>query len=270
MLMWAVTCAGVALLGWPRPPSSGRIRKLVVTAIPVTGPALLRRPDALLLALAAVAGWLLLGPGGAVAAGLAAGTGWWRWRARRALHSKLAAYDGLADALRALVLELRAGAHPADAAESVAVDAHPQAALPMRAIAGTARLGGDVGRALAGSAVTVPSLSRALGQLVRTWLLVQRHGLPLADVLDAVRRELDERVRFANQVRARMAGPRASALVLALLPAVGVLLGEAMGAGPLRVLAATPSGQVLLAVGVALICAGVAWSARLTEQAVLS
>ncbi len=63
-----------------------------------------------------------------------------------------------------------------------------------------------------------------------------------------------------------MAGPRTSATVLALLPALGVALGEAIGAHPLRML--TGPGQLLLAVGVALLCAGVAWCGRLTGQVV--
>jgi tight adherence protein B len=42
-----------------------------------------------------------------------------------------------------------------------------------------------------------------------------------------------------------------------------------MGANPLRILAMTAAGQVLLVLGVALVCAGVLWSARLTQQAVL-
>jgi tight adherence protein B len=66
-----------------------------------------------------------------------------------------------------------------------------------------------------------------------------------------------------------MAGPRASAAVLAGLPAVGLLLGEAMGVQPLRVLSTTGTGQTLLVVGTGLLCAGVLWSARLTDRAVL-
>jgi tight adherence protein B len=130
----------------------------------------------------------------------------------------------------------------------------------MRAIAAAARLGGD-----AEQAIREPLLAEA----AHAWALAQRHGLPLADVLDAVVQDLDQRARFARQVQARMAGPRASATVLACLPAVGIGLGQAMGANPLRILAMTAAGQVLLVLGVALVCAGVLWSARLTQQAVL-
>jgi tight adherence protein B len=209
-------------------------------------------------------GWLVAGPGGAAAAVLATVTAWRRWRARGELHRSLAAIDGLAEAIHSLVAGLRAGAHPADAAEAAATDARPEAAASMRAIAAAARLDGDVRLAL--GAAGSQTLASALNRVSRAWALAQRHGLPLADILDAAGRDLEQRVRFARQVLARMAGPRTSATVLALLPALGVVLGEAVGARPLHML--TGSGQLLLAIGVALLCAGVAWCGRLTGQVV--
>ncbi|WP_054053841.1 hypothetical protein [Alloactinosynnema sp. L-07] len=64
-----------------------------------------------------------------------------------------------------------------------------------------------------------------------------------------------------------MAGPRASALMLALLPLLALALGESMGAAPIAVLTSSPVGQTLLVIGVALVCAGVTWTARLTGKA---
>jgi tight adherence protein B len=182
----------------------------------------------------------------------------------------LAAVDALTEALRSMVAELRAGAHPATAAESAAVDARPSAAQAMRSIAAAARLDGDIERALAASRAATPTTATVLTQLSRAWTLASRHGLPLAEVLDAVRGDLETRVRFARQVVARMAGPRASAAILALLPTVGLALGEAMGAHPLHILTTTPTGQLLLLTGTTLACAGLTWSARITNQVVLS
>ncbi|WP_158887582.1 type II secretion system F family protein [Amycolatopsis anabasis] len=239
------------------------------------------------------------GPAGAVAAALLVAAGWRQWRLRSRASDAIASARAMAEALRTMVAELRAGAHPAVAAESAATDAPAAAAAAMRAVAGSARLGGDLGAALAaataldaasaGGRTSTPrpatgefrcspstghsgyqalSPAGALGGLTRAWALARRHGLPMAEVLDAVRRDLAATARFADQTRARMAGPRAGAFVLALLPAAGVALGEAMGAHPLRVLTATPPGQALLVIGCALIWAGTAWSARLTEPAV--
>jgi tight adherence protein B len=100
------------------------------------------------------------------------------------------------------------------------------------------------------------------------WSLADRYGIPLADLLDAVRSDTEQRVRFAAEVQARLAGPRATAAVLAGLPLLGLVLGHAVGAAPLRVLSETSAGQGLLVIGTGLVCAGVLWSARLMSGAV--
>jgi len=258
----AVLC--LAVLCWPAMPARSRLHSLH----PTTSRRRYRRPprpsSITLTCTAATAGWLVTGIPGAAAAALATATAQRRWRARRNLQSSLTAIDALAEAIRSLVAALRTGAHPADAAESAAIDAHPTAAAPMRAIAAAARLDGDLPRALAAAVSPTPT---ALTRLSRAWSLAQRHGLPLADVLAAVGRDLDQRARFTRQVLARMAGPRSSATVLALLPALGLALGQVMGAHPLRVLTTTPIGHVLLLLGTAFLCAGITWSGHLTNQA---
>lgn len=269
MVSLTVLLLGLATLSWPTTRCAGRLRRLTAPSAKPRRPRL-PRPTLLVLATTAgVLGFLLAGPGGALAASLATATAWRRWTARRTLRRTMAAVDGLVEALRSLVAELRAGAHPAAAAESAAVDAEPAAAQAMRSIAAAARLDGDIDRALRTHHATTPATTRALTQLAQAWTLVRRHGLALADVLDAVHHDLDTRIRFARQVLARMAGPRTSATILALLPLVGLALGQAMGAHPLHLLTATPSGQLLLLLGTTLICAGLTWTARLTTQVVL-
>ncbi len=261
--MVSLLLLAAALLAWP---SGAALRRLRLLRDRDRRTHALPAPRTVLVAaVAAGAGWLLLGPGGAVAGAVVGAVAWRRWLARREQRDSAAAVDGLVEALQSLVSELAAGAHPADAADRAAADADPAAARAMRAIAGTVRLNGDVDTALTRSALP-PALSDAARQLARAWRLAARHGLPLADVLDAVRHDLDQRARFRRQVHARMAGPRASAAVLAALPLLGIALGEAMGARPLAVLSNTPSGQILLVTGTALICAGLAWSARLTGR----
>ncbi|MGH3761298.1 type II secretion system F family protein [Actinophytocola sp.] len=261
--MLSLVCCAAALLAWPSALATRRLSDL-------TGERRHRRlrpprPSSVTLAATATAaGWALAGLGGAVAAFLVTVTAWRRWRARGELQRALSSVDGLAEAIRSLVAGLRAGAHPAEAAEAAAIDAQPAAAASMRAIAAAARLDGDVHLAL--RAAGPESLATGLARVSRAWALAGRHGLPLAEILDTVGRDLEQRVRFARQVLARMAGPRTSATVLAVLPALGVALGEAIGAQPLRML--TGPGQLLLVVGVALLCAGVAWCGRLTGQVV--
>lgn len=261
--MVSLLLASAALLCWPDTRASTRLRALTGHCRRKRLRA--KRPGAITTTAAAVvAGWLIAGVGGAVAATLLALTIRRQVRARAESRDALTAVDGLAEAMRVLVAGLRAGAHPAAAAESAAADAHPQTRATMRAVAAAARLDGDLAAVVDPRS---PTLAPALGRLATAWHLAQRHGLPLADVLDAVRRDLEQRARFTRQVLARMAGPRSSALALSFLPALGLALGAAAGANPLAVLTGTALGQVLLVAGVMLLCAGMTWSARITNRA---
>lgn len=256
-----------AVLCWPHRSPVHRLRALTGERTPASR--VTWRPAAsVLIATATVAALWVFGIGVAAAVAIGGVTVRWLWRSHRALTGQLAAADAMTDAVYGLVAELRSGAHPVLAAESAARDARQPARAVLTAIAATARLGGDLAQALHRYAADSPTLAPVLRPLVHAWTLAQRHGLPLADVLDAVRRDVDGRVRFAHRVRAKMAGPRASGAVLAVLPALGVVLGEAMGANPIHVLLASPLGQTLLAIGTALICAGLYWITRLTARAV--
>jgi tight adherence protein B len=87
-------------------------------------------------------------------------------------------------------------------------------------------------------------------------------------VAAAVEDDLRAQARVETELRAAVAGPRASAAVLAGLPVVGLGMGSGVGADPWRVLTTTGTGTVLLVAGVALEVAGVVWSGRLVRRAV--
>ncbi len=261
--MVSLLLTSLALLCWPDTRAASRLRTL--TGHTVGKRLRLSRPTAVTLTIAAaVTGWLAAGPGGAAAATMLTTTVRRRLRARSNARASLTAVDGLAEAVRTLVTSLRAGAHPATAAETAAEDAPPQAAATMRAMAAAARLDGD----MTTIAPPAPELATAMNRVARAWHLSQRHGVPLADVLDAVRTDLEQRARFTRQVLAKMTGPKSSAMALSLLPLVGVALGEAMGASPVRQLTTTGTGQVLLVLGTTLLCAGITWSGRITNKVV--
>ncbi|MBK1785159.1 type II secretion system F family protein [Prauserella cavernicola] len=271
MLTGAAISAALGLLCWPRPSSTYRLAALGSPKGPGAGIGRLRSRQVMVpvVVLSSALAAMTVGPAVAVALVLLAGAAIRQFRARREERQKVAAAAALGEAVRTMVGELRAGAHPAVAAEAAAVDADARTADVLRAVAASARLGGDLDAVLPRS---VPGrhdvLDDVLAQLGNAWALARDHGLPLATVLDAVQRDVDAKVRLANQVDARMAGPRASSAILAALPAGGILLGQAMGAEPLHVLATTTAGQVLLVLGAALILAGVCWSAVLTGRVV--
>ena len=270
MLTFAPLALAAAILCWP--PSTARTRLRAMALLPPSRlPRLtITRPGpAAGIAVLGVAALLVSGLGAAIAVVVAGLTFLRRWRTRGELRGKLAATEGMAQALSGLVAELNAGANTAAAATAVAEDADPESAAVLVAVAGAVRLGGDVDRAVRQCSASAPHLAGVLRPLAAALTLARRHGLPTAQVLDAVRKDVDGRLRFSKQVQARMAGPRASGTVLAALPAVGIGLGQLMGAAPLRVLLTTGIGQGLLAIGTILACAGVLWIAKLTTQATL-
>ncbi|HVE96788.1 MAG TPA: type II secretion system F family protein [Pseudonocardiaceae bacterium] len=274
MLSLAVAALAAAVLCWPAGAGRGRLtglrRRRWRVPRGTTGPKWVKqRCLLLLLALAAGIGALLAGPGGGLAAAMMTGTANARWRAGRDHRAVATAAIGLSDALGVLVAELRAGAHPSDAAGAAVVespDGPSSATRALSAAAAAARLGGDVPAALRCAGPV--QLRSWLDRLAVAWSLADRYGIPLADLLDAVRSDTEQRVRFAAEVHARLAGPRATAAVLAGLPLLGLALGHAVGANPLRLLSDTSAGQGLLVVGTGLACAGVLWSARLMSRAV--
>ncbi|MDJ1131901.1 type II secretion system F family protein [Streptomyces iconiensis] len=133
------------------------------------------------------------------------------------------------------------------------------------AVLAAARFGGDVPGALR-EAGRLPG-AEGLRGVAACWQVAVEGGAGLAEGLDqvagALRAERDQR----EDVRAQLAGPRSTALALALLPVCGLLLGSAMEADPVHVLLHTPAGLVCLAVGLALEAAGLAWAGRIVRTA---
>lgn len=271
----AATALACALACWPAAPARHRLIALIPRARDVGGPvaALVRRlgfaarPTWVPLVGVAVCGGILGGPGGAVAAALATGVGLHRRRAGALRRRRGEETAALLDAVAVMVGELRAGAHPSAAADAVG---HGPRAVHrvLAAVAAGARLGADVPGLLGRHAAAEPVIADELGRMAAAWALAERHGAALAELMDAVRVDLLARVRLSGQIDAQLAGPRASASVLAGLPLLGVAMGQGIGADPWHVLTATPIGQVLLMVGTALAGAGMVWSGRITTRAV--
>jgi tight adherence protein B len=160
--------------------------------------------------------------------------------------------------------DLRAGRTAADAFAAAAVIARGESAMALAAAAAAARLGGDVPAALCRDRSPV---AEALRALAACWRVCSDAGSGLAD---AVAR-LEEGLRTAEAQRlavdAELAGPRATAQLLAVLPLVGVALAAGLGAHPLDLLLRTPAGLGCLAVGLGLDGLGVVWTRRLTARA---
>lgn len=97
---------------------------------------------------------------------------------------------------------------------------------------------------------------RALGAV---WEVSEGSGAGLAAAADGLGRAAFERERIRRELAAEMAGPRATAQVLAALPVVGLVLGSGLGGSPLAWLLASPIGVGVLIAGVTLEVLGVLW-----------
>lgn len=207
----------------------------------------------------------LISPPIAVLFGTLAVTTGVRLRRRRREVAGRSEGQALAAALDVLVGELQVGAHPVRAIEIAAGESVGTVAEALRRVASRARLGADVGAGLrvvaAGSAVPA-----YWNRVSVCWSLAAEHGLAISSVMRAAQRDIVDRQRFADRTRAGLAGARATAAILAALPILGVLLGELIGARPVGFLLNGGAGSWLLAVGVCLICGGLAWSARIIDR----
>ncbi|MGW8789245.1 type II secretion system F family protein [Streptomyces althioticus] len=176
--------------------------------------------------------------------------------------------DGRADAVvalcGALAGELRAGRQPGEALLQAARDSGGLGGH-QAAVLAAARFGGDVPGALT-AAARQPG-AEGLRGLAACWRVAVDQGAGLADGLDrleaALRAERDQRA----DLRAQLSGARATAVMLAGLPVVGLALGAALGADPLHVLLHTPSGTVCLAAGGVLEGLGLWWALRIMRGA---
>jgi tight adherence protein B len=188
-------------------------------------------------------------------------------RRRGAVQARRRAQESAAlqGALSVLVGELRVGAHPIAAFETAASEVDGPVAAQLGAVAARARLGADVAAGL--RAVAAQSMLPAQWERLSVcWQLAQTHGLAIATLMRTAHRDIVERDRYASRVTAGMAGARATAVILAGLPLLGVGLGELIGADPVRFLLSGGPGGWLLVVGVTLTCCGLAWSDRITNR----
>ncbi|MGW0602749.1 type II secretion system F family protein [Streptomyces sp. NPDC002644] len=183
-------------------------------------------------------------------------------RARRAAcrrRERAVRADAVIALCGALAGEVRAGRQPGEALP-VAVHADGTGVLAgaLAPAVAAARFGGDVAAALGGASRSPGA--EGLGGLAACWRVAVDRGAGLADGLErldaALRAERDRRA----DLRSQLAGARATTVMLAGLPALGLLLGTALGADPLRILLHTGPGLACLAVGGLLETAGVRWA----------
>jgi tight adherence protein B len=162
------------------------------------------------------------------------------------------------EACDVLAAELSAGRPPADALEGAAT-----ICADLRVAAAAAKLGGDVAGTL-DLAAESPG-AEGLRALAAAWRVAEESGAAFATITERLADSLraDESIR--RQISSSLAGPRATARLLAVLPAFGTFIGYAIGADPLAFLLHTPAGWLCLALGLLLTMAGLHWTNTQTK-----
>lgn len=258
----AALLLSLALLALPSSPRGRLMKPARVRGRPVAGQVVCVAAGGL------VAAGVLLPPTATFAAAAVAATAGLRYRRRRRLRRAVEEGRTLETALDVLVGELRVGSHPVRAFHVAAAETAETAgtvAVSLRAVAARARLGADVTSGLRAAARS-SALPAQWDRLAVCWQLASDQGLAIATLMRAAQRDIAERQRFSARVSSSMAGARATATILAGLPVLGVLLGQLIGARPLRFLLSGHTGGWLLVVGSMLTCAGLLWSDRITDR----
>ncbi|MES5819613.1 type II secretion system F family protein [Streptomyces sp. RG80] len=184
--------------------------------------------------------------------------------AREARRARERRGDAVIALCGALAGEVRAGRQPGEALLCATRDSDGLGEA-QSAVLAAARFGGDVPAALAGAA-RQPGADGLLG-LAACWRVAVDRGAGLAAGLDrleaALRAERDQRA----DLRAQLAGSRSTTVMLAGLPALGLLLGTALGSDPLHVLLHTGPGLGCLVIGGLLEGLGTWWALRIVHGA---
>ncbi|WP_433499232.1 type II secretion system F family protein [Sphaerimonospora sp. CA-214678] len=234
--------------------------------------------DALAVLAAGVAAWVWTGPDGAYARAACLlvpwghgslrrrRTAWPRWRRHRAGAARAAAWRAASIELcQGVVAELSAGRTAGDALARAVAAVSPPDPAALAPVAVVARDGGDVAAALMRAAPA--GGGEGLMRLAACWRVSVVVGGGLAGLIERVTVSLRDAEAHRLDLAAQLAGPRATARMLAVLPVLGLLMGAALGMDPLSFLLGGPAGFACLLVGLVLDVAGVWWTHRLVARA---
>jgi tight adherence protein B len=172
----------------------------------------------------------------------------------------------VAGLLASLAAALRSGQQPPVAlAGCLPVDAPESLAGDLQALAEACVSGGPVVDLLRAAAAHPGA--EALGWLAAVWSVAEDAGAPMGEAVGRLAHSARAARARRGEAAAELAGPLASARLLAALPLLGLVLGVGLGAQPLDFLTGPGWGRAVLAAGVALDGAGLWWVGRLARAA---
>ncbi|WP_329248147.1 type II secretion system F family protein [Actinoallomurus sp. NBC_01490] len=179
---------------------------------------------------------------------------------RKRLAARRSAVIELCDAI---ATELAAGRPAATALTCAAETLHD---LPgLNAVVDAARNGDDVPAALIRASDVRGN--EALRLLAGCWRIGVDRGGMLAAVIDGLADSLRDEQSHRDEIALQLAGPRATARLLAVLPALGLAMAAALGAKPWEFLFGSLPGALCLCLGAALDALGLWWTSHLATSA---
>jgi len=173
----------------------------------------------------------------------------------------------MVDLCRAIAAELRAGQPLASALTAAARGAPLTVAAALRPAVAVSRRGDAADLAdMLRAAARAPGCD-GLRSVAACWQVATSSGSTLAPAIDRVGDALQDDIDLLRDVQSMLAGPRPTMRLLAALPAVGLLLGTAIGARPLSFLVGSPPGWGCLIGALLFDGAGIGWSRRIAARA---
>ncbi|GAA2880987.1 hypothetical protein GCM10010517_43820 [Streptosporangium fragile] len=164
-----------------------------------------------------------------------------------------------------LAAELAAGRTAGEAlARAVQAAGFPDP-VALRPLVAAARDGGDVPAALLTAAPEEGG--EAFRALAACWKVSMTAGAGLSVLVERVTVSLREAEAHRHNVAAQLAGPRATARLLAGLPVLGLVMAAGLGMRPLHFLFGGPAGAGCLVLGLVLDACGLWWTHRLVIRA---
>jgi tight adherence protein B len=185
-------------------------------------------------------------------------------RSRAARRLRVAREADVIELTFALAAELRAGRTAKEALGAAAGTLGPLAPV-LVAAAGALDVGGSAATEL-DVAACLPGAER-LRSVAAAWRVTEEAGGRVALVLERMGEAMDRDDEIRRELDAALAAPRATMMLLAGLPALGLGLGEAIGADPVHLLVYRPVGWALLTGALVLDGLGILVSRRITKWA---
>ena len=139
------------------------------------------------------------------------------------------------------------------------------------AVAESVQAGNGVPSSIADASAALPPVARSAWRTVAAaWTVATEAGAPLAGALRDFARSLRTLAAVERDIQTALAGPRATARMVMVLPAIGVLFGLVLGFDTLGVLFTTLPGIGCLVVGTGLLGLAAWWNRRLVASALPS